>query len=73
MKSSKDERRPRNRKVRLSENPLKNEERRQNKKTKREVAQLLDEKELPDEQQVRKVARHGSPHGGCQRPGSVQE
>ena len=40
--------------VRLSENPLKNEERRLNKKTKREVAQLLDEKELPDEQQLRK-------------------
>jgi hypothetical protein len=33
---------------------LKSEEGRQNKKTKREVAQLLDEKELPDEQQLRK-------------------
>jgi hypothetical protein len=54
MKSSKDERRPWNRKVRLSENSLKSEEGRQNKKTKREVAQLLDEKELPDEQQLRK-------------------
>jgi len=49
-----DEKKLWDKKVRLNENMSKNEEEQQSRKTRREVTQLLDEKELPDEKQLMK-------------------
>ena len=52
-------------KERLNENTLKNEEERQSKKARREVTQLLDEKELPDKKQLMKEQKRLNEKRNC--------
>ena len=54
MKRLMDEKKLWDKEERLNDNTLRNAEERQSKKARREVTQLLDEKELPDEKQLMK-------------------